>query len=273
VLALLALGSSVAWGTADFFGGLLSTRRPPIAVVGWSQGLAFLVISAVVVVQGDVSWQGWPAWALAAGLSGMVGLVSFYTALSTGTMGVVAPIAALGVVVPVALGVASGEQPSRWVWFGMVVAIIGVTLASGPELSGAVSARPVVLAVVAALCFGLALFFIDRGARESTLMTLWGMRATSVTVLLVVALCVRSVGGVRPVEWPALLAVGCGDLLANALFAVASSRGQVSVAAVLGSLYPVVTAVLAWALVKERLRPIQVLGSAMAVAGAVVIAV
>ena len=94
MLALLALGSSVAWGTADFFGGLLSTRRPPIAVVGWSQGLAFLVISAVVVVQGDVSWQGWPAWALAAGLSGMVGLVSFYTALSTGTMGVVAPIAA-----------------------------------------------------------------------------------------------------------------------------------------------------------------------------------
>jgi drug/metabolite transporter (DMT)-like permease len=87
-----------------------------------------------------------------------------------------------------------------------------------------------------------------------------------------VALCLRSVGGVRPVELPALLAVGCGDLLANALFAVASSRGEVSVAAVLGSLYPVVTAVLAWAVVKERLRPVQVLGSAMAVAGAVVIA-
>jgi drug/metabolite transporter (DMT)-like permease len=259
VLALLALGSSVAWGTADFFGGLLSGRRPAIAVVGWSQGLAFLVISTVVIVRGDVSW--------------MTGLVCFYTALSTGTMGVVAPIAALGVIVPVALGVASGEQPSGWVWVGMVVAIVGVTLASGPEVSGAVSARPVVLAVVAALCFGLALFFIDRGARESTLMTLWGMRATSVTVLLVVALSVRGVGGVRPVEWPALLAVGCGDLLANALFAVASSRGQVSVAAVLGSLYPVVTAILAWAVVKERLRPIQVLGSAMAVAGAVVIAV
>ena len=116
MLALLALGSSVAWGTADFFGGLLSGRRPAIAVVGWSQGLAFLVISIVVLVRGDVAWQGWPVWALAAGLCGMTGLVSFYTALSTGTMGVVAPLAALGLIVPGAPGAASGAQPPRWAW-------------------------------------------------------------------------------------------------------------------------------------------------------------
>lgn len=273
MLSLLALGSSVAWGTSDFFAGLASRRRPAVAVVGWTQALALLVLSVVVAVRwADVTWTGWPPWAVAAGLSGMVGLVCFYAALSSGTMGVVAPIAALGVVVPVALGVATGDQPSVWSWVGMVVATSGVALASGPELSGAVSPRPVLLAGVAALGFGFALFCLDRGARESTLMTLWGMRVTSVTVLLAVALVLRSVGGVTVRETPALLLIGTGDLAANALFAVASSRGQVSVASVLGSLYPVVTALLARVVVKERLRRIQQVGVVLAVGGAAVIA-
>ena len=92
----------------------------------WTQGLALLVISVVVAVRWDtVTWSGWPLWAVAAGLAGMAGLVCFYSALSAGTMGVVAPIAALGVVVPVVLGVATGEEPSPWAWVGMLVAIVG----------------------------------------------------------------------------------------------------------------------------------------------------
>ena len=173
-----------------------------------------------------------------------------------------------GVVVPVVLGVATGDSPSPWAWVGMLVAVVGVTLASGPELSGDVSPRPVVLAGCAALGFGLALFCLDRGARESTLLTLWGMRLTSVTILVVVALVFRSVGGVTPRETPALLAIGCGDLLANGLFAYASSRGQVSIASVLGSLYPVVTVVWARFLLDERLRRVQQVGVALAVTGA-----
>ncbi len=273
MLSLLALGSSVVWGTSDFFAGVASRRRPAVAVVGWTQGLALLVISVLVAVRWEtVAWGGWPLWALGAGLSGMTGLICFYSALSAGTMGVVAPIAALGVIVPVALGVASGETPSAWAWLGMLVAIVGVTLASGPELSGEVSARPVILAGCAAVGFGLALFCLDRGARVSTLLTLWGMRLTSVTILVVVALLLRSAGGVTARELPALLAIGCGDLTANALFAVASSRGQVSVASVLGSLYPVVTTVLARVVLKERLRRVQQVGVALAVGGAAVIA-
>jgi len=273
VLSVLALASSVAWGTADFFAGGASRRRPAVAVVGWTQGLALLVISVLVALRWDtVTWDGWPLWALAAGLSGMTGLICFYSALSAGTMGVVAPIAALGVVVPVALGVATGEAPSPWAWLGMLVAVVGVTLASGPELSGEVSARPVVLAGCAAVGFGLALFCLDRGARVSTLLTLWGMRVTSVTILVVVALLLRSAGGVTARELPALLAIGCGDLAANALFAVASSRGQVSVASVLGSLYPVVTTVLARVVLHERLRRVQQVGVVLAVGGAAVVA-
>ena len=273
MLSVLALASSLVWGTSDFFAGLASRRRPAVAVVGWTQALALLVVSLVVAVRWDtISWSGWPLWAVAAGLTGMGGLVCFYSALSVGTMGVVAPIAALGVVVPVVLGVATGEEPSPWAWVGMLVAITGVTLASGPELSGDVSPRPVVLAACAAVGFGLTLFCLDRGARESTLMTLWGMRVTSVTILVVVALALRTAGGVTVRETPALLAIGCGDLLANGLFAVASSRGQVSVASVLGSLYPVVTTVWARVLLDERLRRVQQVGVALAVSGAAVTA-
>jgi drug/metabolite transporter (DMT)-like permease len=273
VLSLLALASSLAWGTSDFFAGLVTKRHPAVAVVGWTQGLALVVISLVVAGRWDtVTWSGWPVWAVAAGLSGMAGLICFYTALSSGTMGVVAPIAALGVVVPIVLGVATGEEPSAWAWVGMVVAVAGVTLASGPELSGDVSPRPVVLASLAAVGFGLALFCLDRGARTSTLFTLWGMRLTSVAVLVVVALALRTAGSVVAREIPGLLAIGCGDLLANTLFAVASSRGQVSVASVLGSLYPVVTTIWARFLLDERLRRVQQVGVALAVGGAAVTA-
>lgn len=273
MLSILALGSSLAWGTSDFFAGLASRRHPAVAVVGWTQALALLVISVVVALRWDtVTWEGWPVWALAAGLSGMTGLICFYSALSAGTMGVVAPIAALGVVVPVVLGVASGEEPSPWAWVGMLVAVVGVTLASGPELSGDVSARPVVLAGFAAVGFGLALFCLDRGARVSTLFTLWGMRVTSVAILVVLALALRTAGGITLRETPALLAIGCGDLVANAMFAVASSRGQVSVASVLGSLYPVVTTIWARLLLDERLRRVQQVGVVLAVGGAAVTA-
>ena len=187
-------------------------------------------------------------------------------------MGVVAPIAALGVAVPVLLGVATGDEPGAWTWVGILVAVIGVTLASGPELSGDVSPRPVVLAGVAAVGFGLALFCIDRGARTSTLMTLWGMRATSVVVFATVAVVARSVGGVVARELPPLLVIGCGDMLANILFGLASSRGQVSIASVLGSLYPVVTILLARVVLKERLRAIQRVGAVLSLVGAAVIA-
>lgn len=272
MLSLLALASSACWGTADFFGGLYSKRRPAVAVVGWTQSLAFLVLTAVVLARwGDLTWTVWPLWSVAAGVSGITGLLCFYTALSIGTMGVVAPIAALGVVVPVLLGVATGDQPSAWAWIGILVAVVGVTLASGPELSGAVSARPVVLAAVAAVGFGFAMFGIDRGARSSTLMTLWGMRLTSVVVFGILALAMRSVGGVVVRDLPPLLLIGCGDMAANVLFAIASSRGQVSVASVLASLYPVATILLARAILKERLRRVQQVGVVLSLAGAAVI--
>lgn len=273
VLTLLALGSSLVWGSADFAAGMKSRRHPPVAVVGWTQSIAFVFLSVLVLAQrGSVPWSGWPLWSVLAGACGLSGLICFYTALSSGTMGVVAPIASVGTVVPVLLGSLTGDALAALTWVGIVVAILGVCLASGPELTGAVSLRPVLLAAAAAVCFGLTLFSLDRGARTSTLMTLWGMRTTSAVLFLVLALALRSVGGVGAREVPVLGLIGLGDLAANAMFALASSAGQVSVASVLGSLYPVATILLARVVLGERLRRIQQFGVATAMVGVALIA-
>jgi drug/metabolite transporter (DMT)-like permease len=193
-------------------------------------------------------------------------------------MGVVSPIAALGVVVPVLAGLAKGERPAALQLVGIVVAVAGVVLASGPELSGRAGARPVLLAAVAAVGFGVALLAIAEGSQHSTLMTLVTMRLTSVTLLavaLVVALgrgTPRSEFALNPRDVGLVALVGLGDVAANLSFGLASRRDDVSVVSVLGSLYPVVTVLLARGLHGERLGRLQSAGVAGALAGVVLIA-
>lgn len=272
--AVLALLSAVVWGASDFVAGVVSRTLRPVVVVAWSQLIALATLSVIVAVRGlpGTGYAAWWPWAVLAGVSGALGLLSFYAALSTGTMGVVAPIAAVGSGIPVLLGVLSGEQPSPLAWWGIAVALVGVVLASGPELQEGLGARPVLLACLAAVGFGVALFALDRGARVSLLHTLWGMRLASGMGYVTLAVVARSLGGVTTRQFPVLVAVGLSDLGANALFGLASSMGMVSVAAVLGSLYPVITIVLARYVLHERLRRIQVLGSTLALTGVVLIA-
>jgi drug/metabolite transporter (DMT)-like permease len=279
VAVLLALLSSVLWGSADFLGGLVSRRRLAAVVVGLSQAAGLLTILVIALAVGAFDDPtGYLPWAVASGLAGMVGLVCFYAALAAGTMGVVSPIAALGVVVPVVVGLARGERPAALQLVGIAVAIVGVVLASGPELQGRAGARPLVLAAVAALGFGLALLFIAEGSQSSTIMTLVTMRATSVTVLtvaLLIALARGTSRSVLAIGWAdlALVAVvGVGDLLANLAFGAASRRDDVSVVSVLGSLYPVMTVLLARFVLGERLGRAQTWGVAGALAGVVLIA-
>jgi drug/metabolite transporter (DMT)-like permease len=272
VPALLALCSSLLWGTSDFVAGLKSKTLPPAAVVGWSQLVGFLALTLVVVLGNPLAASGWQGWAVASGIAGAVALAAFYAALSTGTMSVVAPVASLGAAVPVLLGVATGDSPSVIAWVGMGIAVLGTVFASGPEIQAGLHVKPVALACVAAVGFGTVLFCMDRGARVSLVSTLWGMRLTSLVVYAAVAAVRRTTGGVGRRDWPTLVFVGLADLGANALFVAASTQGLVSVAAVLGSLYPVVTILLARAFLAERLRAIQNVGVALAMAGVVAIA-
>ena len=279
--ALLALLSSVLWGTADFGGGVSSRRLPVLAVIGWSQATALVAVGLAAAVLtplgagpalvGAPSGLGWLAWSLVAGAFGMGGLLCFYRALAIGTMGVVSPVAGLGVAVPVLAGLAAGERPSGVQLVGMVVALAGALAASGPELSGAARGRAVGLAALSGAFFGVALLAMARGAASSPLFTLLGMRCTSVAVVSVVAVVGRTVGGVRPRDLPLLAGVGLADAGANLLFAVATTLGLVSVVAVLGTLYPVATVLLARFVLHERLVRIQQLGVAVALAGVVML--
>lgn len=273
MVAALALLSSLLWGAVDFLGGTVSRRLPAVAVVGSSQAVGLVTAVAVALAAGALSAPaGYLPWAVLAGLAGVSGLVAFYAALAVGTMGVVSPIAALGVVVPVAVALLRGESPSLPQLLGAAVAIGGVVLASGPELSGRAGVRPLLLAAGSAVGFGVALLAIAEGSRTSTLMTLVGMRATSVTVLALAAVLARTLGGLRASNLPVVAVVGVGDLTANLAFGLAATSGLVSVVAVLGSLYPVVTVLLARLVHGERLEVVQRVGVSVALGGVVLIA-
>lgn len=271
---LLALLSSALWGLADFLGGTATRRIPSWSVVGGSQAVALVVVLPLVLLTGSFgTFTGhWLLIGCAAGLVGVVALGAFYAALAGGTMGVIAPVASLGALIPVGVGLARGEAPTLAQTAGMVVAIVGVVLASGPELSGGASPRPLLLAVVAAVGFGTVATLIaagSRGSARSALLTLLVMRATSVGLLLV-AMVVLSAGrrvGLARTDLGTLVAIGLADLGANASFAAASRSSLLSVAAVLASLYPVVTVLLARRVHHEVLRPVQVVGAVATLAG------
>ena len=280
--ALLALLSSVLWGVSDFLGGTASRRLPVLTVLFVSQLTAAVLLLPVAIATGALDTpRGYLLPAMAAGIVGIAALGMFYRALSIGTMGVVAPVAALGVAVPVVVGLARSESPSSWQLLGIVIAVVGVVLASGPELSGrgAGGALALVLAGGAAIGFGLVLLLVaeaSEGDSGAVVMTLLTMRATSVSLmaLLVGVLAVRRGwrSGVLAADLPVLALIGAADAGANGTYAVASRSSLVSVAAVLASLYPVVTALLAFRILGERLRRVQVVGVAASLTGVVLLA-
>jgi drug/metabolite transporter (DMT)-like permease len=277
--AVLALLSSVVWGGSDFLGGTLTRRAHAVAVVGGSQVIALLAVLPVALLTGGFAAPtGYLPWAVAAGLVGMVSLIGFYAALATGTMGVVAPIAATGVVVPVAIGLLTGDRPAPVQLVGVVCAVTGVVLASGPELravnthQASGGARSLVLAVLAAVGFGLVLWLLRGGGRYSVVMTLLTQRSASLVMVLVLVVVTRSTGGLGRADLPLLALIGVGDATANGLYTTATRSGLISLVAVLGSLYPVVTVLLARVVHGERMRRIQNAGVSVALVGVVLIA-
>jgi drug/metabolite transporter (DMT)-like permease len=285
VAALSALLAALLWGTADYLGGTAARRLPVASVLGVQQLVALLGLVPLAAVIGAFDEpRAYVLPGIFAGLAGMVALAAFYRALATGTMGVVAPIAALGVVVPIALSLQDGERPGPAQLVGMAVAVVGVVLASGPEISGRGrgGAMPLLLAGLAALGFGAVLVLVaeasggEGGSLGAIVMTLLTMRLASVcvlTVLLVAFAPTRGVEiGVRRGDLPVLVAIGVFDVGANGAYALASQSDLVSVSAVLASLYPVATVLLARRFQAELLGGVQLVGVALALVGVVLLA-
>lgn len=266
---VLAAGASVAWGGSDFVAGLATRRRPLLAVLVGSQVIGLLAVMVTLAVSAP-GVPGARALLLAAGagIAEVVAFAALYRGLARGPMGVVAPVAALGGAVPLAVGLAVGEHPGVAGAVGVVVALAGVALVSTERERGD---EPVLggllLAAVAALGFGL--FFVLMAAATDAGGATWAVgasRGASVAVLLV---AVAVLGGVEVGRDDALplAAIGLLDIAANALFAVALTAGVDPVVSAIGSLYPLTTIVLAQLVLDERLSPVQALGVVTTLAG------
>ncbi|WP_329575753.1 DMT family transporter [Streptomyces sp. NBC_01361] len=284
--ALFALATSLMWGLADFGGGLLTRRTPALTVVVVSQGIAVAVLGTIVAATGAWSEAGPQLWfAVAAGLVGPVAMLAFYKALALGPMGVVSPLGSLGVTVPVAVGLVLGERPGLLQFAGIGVAVAGVILAGGPQFRGApVQRQAVLLTLLAAFGFGAVMALIAEASTTVTglFLALFVQRVTNVaaggTALYVSVRrggrALPEDGGMKAVRsaLPALAFVGLADVAANGTYAMAAQQGPVTVAAVLASLYPVVTALAARGFLGERLRGVQAAGAGLALVGTVLLA-
>ncbi|SED51991.1 Uncharacterized membrane protein [Streptomyces sp. 2224.1] len=284
--AVFALASSLLWGLADFGGGLLTRRLQALTVVVVSQTLAAVVLGVVVLATGGWREAGPQLWcAVGAGVVGPAAMLCFYRALALGPMGVVSPLASVGtVLVPLGVGIVAGERPGLLQAAGMVVAVIGVVLAGGPRVSGASVARQTIaLTLLSALGFGAVMALISEASTTLTglFLALFVQRVCNVAVggAALYASVRRGTpalpeGGLPALQsaLPALGFVGIADVAANGTYALAAQNGPVTLAAVLASLYPVVTSLAALGVLKERLRAVQTAGASLAVVGSVLLA-
>jgi drug/metabolite transporter (DMT)-like permease len=269
VFSALALLSAAFYGAADFLGGLASKRASTILVAFVAQfaGLILLGIIMPFLPSGSPS-RADILWGAGSGFSGATGVALLYHALSVGTMSIVAPTTAVcAVAVPVVVAFALGERPGSFAVAGIVLATVAIVLISRSDRSD----RPdrsgrsgVGLALISGLAIGL--FFLCL-ARTSTAAGLWPLIAgRSVSVPLFGAAALMRGHGLRLDVRAVGTAVGCGtlDMLANALYLIATRYGPLSLVATLASLYPASTVLLARFTLGERLTRMQTLGVACA---------
>jgi drug/metabolite transporter (DMT)-like permease len=274
---VLALASALTFGAADFAGGLAARRAPVIGVTALSQVAgALILLPAVVLLDGALSGPALAAGAVA-GVAGGGGLVLYLRALAIGPMGVASPVAGVvGAALPVGFGLLAGERLSMLAVVGAVVGLVAVVLASsGGSLSLSDAAQRIhgpVLALLAGMAFGLFFVALDASPADSGLWPLVGARMSSLA-LLGSAMALRRRPRPDGAALPLIVLTGALDMVANVLFLLATRSGLLSLAALLASMYPVVVALLARGILKERLARRQRLGVAMCLAAVGMIAV
>jgi len=274
----LSLASAASWGISDFLGGLQTRRLPVLGVLAVSQPAGLLLIAILIALTGaDSISAGDLGIAFLAGIASVGGLAAFYSAMAMGTVSVVAPIASLGVVVPVIFGLANGEAPATLQLVGLIPAIAGVCILGYEEKpeheeSARMARRSVLLAIVAGLGFGILFIGFDAAAADRPGWAILAVRLGGVTAVLIALLATRPPLGGVGAAWRVLLVIGVFDASANVLLAFASTKGVLPVVAVGGSMYPAFTVALAHAVLGERLARLQWVGVVLALAGVAMIA-
>lgn len=230
----------------------------------------FLVVVAIVIWRPPLPPVADLGLGVLAGVAEGLGVWAFYRALSVGTMSLVAPVSALGALIPVAVGLLRGERPGQLALAGAFVALAGAVLAS--RSPGTVTRRGLDMAVVAAVGFGAFFVLIEPAAETSVLWAGFSTRVSSVPILVVVCLAIGASIRMDGIGRGLVVAAGTLDILANVAFAAATRHGDLSIVGVLAGLYPVATVVLAQRVLREQLSPGQAVGVAAALGGVGMIA-
>lgn len=262
---IFGLAASLFWGSGDFSGGLASRRASASSVVTAAYAVGFVLLIVLALI-----WrEPFPAppdliWGGLAGIVGALGLVAFYSALSIGRMGIIAPVSAtLTAGLPVLFGAITEGFPGWLQVGGFLLALVAIVLISRPE---ATKGRPkgIGLALVAGCGFGCFFIFISRVGHGEIFWPLATARFTSVLLLLLMAWFRRQQVMPKRTALPLVLLAGILDAVGNAFFVLAAHSGRLDIASVLSSLYPAATVLLAALILRERMTRIQSLGMLLA---------
>jgi drug/metabolite transporter (DMT)-like permease len=277
--ALLALLSSIAWGLADFNGGLAARRVGALRILAVSSpaGALGLTLFALLIVPGTIS-SGVLWLSVYTAVVGTIAMFLLYAALAIGPMGIVSPLTALGgAAVPVVAGIVRGESLTTMIVIGMVLAVAAVILVSresGPHAR--VTMRGLLLSAGAGLFIGLFLVGLGiapegSGVWVATFSRWWS--TVGMVILTLILLARSGTGPWRPFPWLLATTAGVLDAAANGLFQLAAAEGELLVVGVIGSLYPAATLLLAHVFLHERMSRVQWTGVVLALGAAVALAV
>jgi drug/metabolite transporter (DMT)-like permease len=268
---LFGLLSALTWGAGDFNGGLAVKRSNPYGVVAVAHtiSLGLLLLLIAIIREPVPPLRDW-LWGGAAGLTGGIGLLLLYRSLAEGRMSVAAPVSAiLAAAIPVFVGILQDGNPGALVLLGFLLALAAVWLVSGGE-GLRIHFEDLRQPFVAGIAFGAFFIFLERASQNSLWWSLVAIRIVSVSSLLGYAMLTRQPWLPKRESLVPILLSSVLDTFGNASYAMAARLGRLDVAAVLGSLYPGATVLLAWVFLKERITRVQAIGILLAL-GAIVL--
>ncbi|MFC6932620.1 EamA family transporter [Actinomadura yumaensis] len=294
MVTALALSAALAYGVADFLGGAVARRSTALKALLWCVPMGLAIVLLAAFLTGGRPTAPGLASGFVAGLAGGTGLITFYRALARGPMSVVAPVSALAsAVLPVIVGVARGERLDTGALAGVLLCLVAIGLVSMEDSAARPAAEPrrgldarrlldsgPAMAAVSGACFGIFFILLKTAGDDGGLWPLVAARTGNVAVIAVAFAAMARMRGADPgprVSGRLLIGLallsGALDAGANALYFVAAQQGMLSLAAVLTLLYPAITVLLARIAYSERLRAVQRVGMAVAVAGVALVTV